>query len=124
LSPSYEGSVSEKTIVDEQLPALPPGSTLRGDLGFLGYRPKETTVILPTRKPRGKPLSDELKADNREKARQRVVVEHAIGGVKISRIVKDTIRMIRDGARDLVMELCCGLHNLRCSIAQKTLLQS
>lgn len=70
-------------------------------------------MIRPTRKPRKKPLSEEFKADNREKARLRVVVEHAIGGVKIARIVKDTIRTRRTCFNDVVMTICCGLHNLR-----------
>jgi hypothetical protein len=28
-------------------------------------------------------------------------------------IVKDRLRMWKEGARDLVMELCCALHNFR-----------
>jgi hypothetical protein len=40
-------------------------------------------------------------------------VEHAIGGVKRYRIVKDKIRLLKDGIRDAVMETCCGLHNFR-----------
>ena len=45
----------------------------------------------------------------------RVVVEHAIAGVKRCRIVKDVLRLTKDGISDLVMELACGLHNLRVS---------
>jgi hypothetical protein len=33
--------------------------------------------------------------------------------VKRCRIVKDTIRMFKDGIRDMVAEVCCGLHNFR-----------
>jgi hypothetical protein len=33
--------------------------------------------------------------------------------VKRCRIVKDQIRLWKDGIRDLVMELCCALHNFR-----------
>ena len=33
--------------------------------------------------------------------------------VKRCRIVKDRIRLWKDGVRDLVMELCCALHNFR-----------
>jgi len=29
------------------------------------------------------------------------------------RIVKDRIRLWKEGIRDLVMELCCALHNFR-----------
>lgn len=40
-------------------------------------------------------------------------IEHAIAGVKISRIVKDQFRNITEGLSDLIMEIACGLHNLR-----------
>jgi hypothetical protein len=41
------------------------------------------------------------------------MVEHAIAGVKRCRIVKDVLRLTSDGIADLVMEIACGLHNLR-----------
>jgi hypothetical protein len=31
----------------------------------------------------------------------------------VCRIVKDRIRLWKEGVRDLVMELCCALHNFR-----------
>jgi hypothetical protein len=45
----------------------------------------------------------------------RVVVEHVIAGVKRCRIVKDVLRLTKDGISDLVMEIACSLHNLRVS---------
>ena len=45
----------------------------------------------------------------------RVVVENVIAGVKRCRIVKDVLRLTKDGMSDLVMEIACGLHNLRVS---------
>jgi hypothetical protein len=45
----------------------------------------------------------------------RVVVEHVLAGVKRCRIVKDVLRLTKDGMSDLVMEIACGLHNLRVS---------
>ena len=32
---------------------------------------------------------------------------------KRCRVVKDRIRLWKEGIRDLVMELCCALHNFR-----------
>jgi hypothetical protein len=40
-------------------------------------------------------------------------VEHAISGIKRSRIVKDILRNTKDNFSDLVMLIACGLHNLR-----------
>ena len=45
----------------------------------------------------------------------RVVVEHVIAGVKRCRIVKDVLRLTTKGIADVVMEIACGLHNLRVS---------
>ena len=40
-------------------------------------------------------------------------VEHTVAGVKISRIAKDQFRNTAAGLSDVVMEIACGLHNLR-----------
>ena len=44
-----------------------------------------------------------------------MVVEHVIAGVKRCRIVKDVLRLTTEGISDVVMEIACGLHNLRVS---------
>jgi hypothetical protein len=45
----------------------------------------------------------------------RMVVEQVIAGVKRCRIVKDVLRLTTAGISDTVMEIACGLHNLRVS---------
>jgi len=45
----------------------------------------------------------------------RGVVEHTMSGVKRCRMVKDVLRLTTAGIADLVMEIACGLHNLRVS---------
>jgi hypothetical protein len=52
---------------------------------------------------------------NRIFSRGRVVVEHVIAGVKRCRIVKEVLRLTSKGISDRVMEIACGLHNLRVS---------
>lgn len=52
---------------------------------------------------------------NRIFSRGRVVVEHVIAGVKRCRIVKEVLRLTIEGISDRVMEIACGLHNLRVS---------
>ena len=113
LSATYEGSVHDKAIADEE--DLEFGKPLRllQDLGFLAYNPEGVQVVIPTKKPRKKELTAEQKAENKEKARERVVVEHAIGGLKIWRIVKETIRSWSHRLRDQVIYIACGLHNFR-----------
>jgi hypothetical protein len=58
-------------------------------------------------------LTAQQKADNRCVSQQRIGVEHALGGVKIFRIVSDVFRNFRDGFADTVMAITCGLYNLR-----------
>jgi hypothetical protein len=92
---------------------LPEGSELLDDLGFLGYTLPGVQHTRPIKKPKGGELTPEQKAHNQSVARRRIVAEHVNSSVKRCRIVKDTIRLWKDDARDSVMEICCGLHNFR-----------
>ncbi len=113
LSDTYEGSVHDKAIADTTPYPLPQGSELLDDLGFIGYTLAGVIHTRPFKKPKGGQLTDEQKATNKEIAKRRILIEYVISGIKRCRIVKDTIRIWKDGVRDLVMEICCGLHNLR-----------
>ena len=61
---------------------------VRVDLGFLGiekdYRCKER--LIPHKKPKKRELTQEQKAENKLLARERIVVEHSIAGLKRYRI--------------------------------------
>ena len=48
-------------------------------------------------------------------SRARVVVENVLAGVKRCRIVKEVLCLTKAGLSDMVMEIACGLHNLRVS---------
>jgi hypothetical protein len=113
LTPTCEGKKHDKKIADETGLVLPEGSSLAQDTGFQGYALANVTMIQPMKKPRGKGLTPEQKESNRRISSLRIRVEHAIGGVKRYRIVKDQLRVRKDDFRDRVMETCCGLHNFR-----------
>ena len=113
LTLTCEGKKHDKKAADEAGYRFPDGSTVFQDLGFQGFTLAGVTILQPKKKPRGKELSPEDKANNRLISKIRVRIEHAIGGVKRYRIVKDKIRMWKKGIRDKVMETCCGLHNFR-----------
>jgi hypothetical protein len=85
--------------------------------GYQGYNPKNITIIMPTKKPKGKELTQEQKDKNKEISSKRVLIEHAIGGVKILRIVKDEIRIYKETTRNLVMKTACAIHNLKINLA-------
>lgn len=113
LSETYAGRVHDKRIVDTEHPTLPPHIALCKDTGFQGYEPEGVSTYQPHKKPRGKELSQEQKAENRLISRVRIVIEHLIAGIKRCRIVKDVFRNTKVHFDDLVMELACGLHNFR-----------
>lgn len=113
LSETYPGSVHDKAICDEEAYAFPSGIILDQDAGYQGHAPEGVVVRQPQKKPRGKLRPPEQQAYNRACSQQRVVVEHAIGLCKRWRVLRDSLRLRRDGLRDLLMELGCGLHNLR-----------
>jgi hypothetical protein len=113
LSDTVEGKRHDKAIADSTPYPLPPGSALMQDLGLLGFGLEGVRTVMPVKKPRGAELSAEQKAFNRRVSQRRVRIEHVNGSVKRCRIVKEVIRLLKDGVRDLVMELCCALHNFR-----------
>lgn len=114
LGRTREGKVHDKKAADEDGFRFPKGSKLTGDSGFQGFEAPGATVRVPTKRPRKGLLTGRVKAENREIARERVRIEHSIGGVKVFHIVRDVYRNRREEYDDLVMETACGLHNLRC----------
>jgi hypothetical protein len=113
LSDTCFGSKHDKKLADEAGYKLPEGSSLYQDTGFQGFEIPEVNIIQPKKKPRGGELTLSEKEENRAISSIRVRVEHAIGGVKRYRIVKDKVRNWRKGFKDKVLETCCGLHNFR-----------
>ena len=86
---------------------------VRLDLGFLGfdkaYRCKKH--FLPIKKPEGQYLTEAQRAVNKEQAGERIVVEHAIGGLERYHILSDRLRMHDLERYDDVLGVCAGLWN-------------
>ena len=83
------------------------------DSGFQGFTLPGVNIVQPKKKPKGGELTVEEKEYNQTISSIRARVEHAIAGIKRWRIVKDKLRNYKKGFSDLVMEICCGLHNFR-----------
>ena len=113
LSDTYGGRTHDKRIADATPYPLPAGSQLLQDLGFLAFTLPQVEVLMPTRKPRGQELTLEQQLANEMLNHRRRRIEHVNSSVKRCRIVKDRLRLWKQGVRDLVMELCCALHNFR-----------
>jgi DDE superfamily endonuclease len=113
LSATCEGRAHDKSMADLTGYTLPHGSCLYQDMGFQGFLLAGVTMFQPKKKPRGGELTPPEKATNRRISSIRIRIEHAIGGVKRYRMVKDKIRLLKDGIRDTVMATWCGLPNFR-----------
>jgi hypothetical protein len=83
------------------------------DLGFLAFTLPQVEILMPTKKSRGEELTWEQHVANQALHQRRLRIEHVNRSVKRCRIVKDRLRLWKQGVRDLVMELCCALHNFR-----------
>ena len=83
------------------------------DLGFLAFTLPDVKILMPTKKPCGGELTLEEQHAHQALSQRRLCIEHVNSRVKRCRIVKDRIRLWNAGIRDVVMELCCTLHNFR-----------
>ena len=113
LGETWEGTCHDKRAADSERYQLPAGSELYQDMGFQGFEVEGVVIIQPKKKPRGGKLTEEEKEENSRINRIRVRIEHTMSGIKRCRIVKDKLRLWREGFHDMVMETCCGLHNFR-----------
>ncbi len=120
LSDTYEGKKHDKAICDEEDYRFPKGIQLWKDPGFQGYEPAGVKTHQPKKKPRNGELSEADKQRNQAISRERVEIEHHIGGIKRCNIVVHPLRTRTDHFTDAVMEIACGLHNFRLAQRQQT----
>ena len=116
LSETYSGNVHDKKIADASNIELPSGSALLQDTGFQGYSLKGVEIIQPFKKRKNCCLSLFDNILNQVISSSRVYIEHVIGSVKRCQVVSGVCRLKGSSMSDLVMEVCCGLHNLRVSV--------
>lgn len=127
VSQLYEGSNVDMGILKKE---FAPGKgwfknhKMLFDLGFVGvekiYKMKE--VIIGEKKPRksknnpAPELSEEQKARNTKISRERIFVEHAIGKMKIFRILKNRCRFKCQKMKNKIIGVCAGLWNHKLSL--------
>ena len=93
------------------------------DLGYLGFENKfkAKKIHRPHRKPRksknspNPSLTEKQKLENREISKERVIVEHAIRGMKRYNILVFPLRARCDKFIDRVIGVCAGLWNFKLS---------
>ena len=115
VSPTVEGKEHDFGIVKRtRLPEhIPKKVRIRVDSGFQGLLTEFPghAMSIPRKKPKGRPLCKTFKEQNLRKSRIRILVEHAIGGVKRFGIVSSVFRNRTEGFDDQVIFLTSGLWN-------------
>jgi hypothetical protein len=113
LSDMYGGRTHDQRMADATPSPLPAGRRWLQELGFVAFTLDQVEISMPVKKPRGRKRTRAQKAANRRIARRRVRIEHVNSRVKRGRMVQDTSRLRKAGVHDVVMEVCCALHNFR-----------
>jgi hypothetical protein len=116
LSPTKDGRVHDlKQLEKTGLPhSIPNGVSVWGDKGYQGLAkrvPVGVNVVTPHKKPKKGKLSPAQKEENRVISGFRIVVEHAIGGIKRYKAVSDIYRN-RQNQDTSFMMVAAGLWNL------------
>jgi len=89
------------------------GFKVKLDLGYQGFAdiyPCQE-LSLPKKKLRKQSLNEQDKEENREKARDRIAVEHSIGGLKRYGVLVSRLRMKDIELYNDILEVCAGIWN-------------
>lgn len=115
LSKTVEGKESDITILRSAAPPrfIPKNVKTHVDLGFKGLDTEfpDHRISIPAKKPRTRDLTEAQKAKNKKKAGVRVLVEHAIGGIKRLNIVSNIFRNKKQDFDDTAILISSGLWN-------------
>ena len=86
------------------------------DTGFQGIQKIHANTLIPKKKPRGGFLTEAEKSWNRLISSARIVIEHAIGGIKRFGAVSHIFRN-KNGIDDQFVNVCAGLWNMELQYA-------
>src|SRR4028118_1662403 len=102
------GPTSDINIWRESQSKLGYSQRFKGDKAYLG----EPQIETPHKKRKHQEISSEEKEKNRQKASQRIFVEHVIRLVKIFRVAQERFRLRMENYQKVILTIC-GLVRLR-----------
>lgn len=117
ITPTKSGRRHDKKLADKAdlIRVLPEHVTAWVDTGFQGIQHQHKRTMLPKKRTKKHPLSDEERADNRLISGIRVVAEHAIAGIKRYGCVSQVYRNRLPNLDDTFILLSAGLWNYHLS---------
>ncbi len=96
---------------DDIFKQIPKEVTAMADTGFIGADKDHENILIPKKKPRGRELTAHEKEINKIISSYRVIVEHAIGGIKRYRCMSEKLRNHKPFIDDTLLLLSAGLWN-------------
>jgi hypothetical protein len=122
LTPTKSGRRHDKKLADKSglFTHLPPSVSLWLDTGFVGVQKDHPNTLIPKKKTKGHPLTEEDKQNNKLISSFRVVVEHAIGGMKRYQCLNHSYRNHKAKLDDLFSLLSAGLWNYHLSFSSNS----
>lgn len=119
LSPTNSGRRHDKRLADkyDMIRHLPHTLPLYVDTGFQGVQKVHPHCYIPIKSTKKHPLTSEQKEMNQLISSVRVVVEHAIAGIKRYKAARDIYRNRIPHLDDLFQLLSAGLWNYHLSMA-------
>jgi len=122
ISTSKNGKLHDKKQLDKEasLNCIPENVTSWLDKGYDGVKSDfpNHSIMIPKKKPRNGKLTDKEKEENKTISSIRIVVEHAIGGMKRFAAVSGIYRN-KNGQDDQFTRVAAGLWNFHLGYAIK-----
>lgn len=113
LSPTKSGRRHDKKLLDKSvfIDNISHDTCIWGDTGFKGIQDKHSNILIPHKRSKSHKLTQSQKSENKIISSFRVVVEHAIGGIKRYAAARDIYRNKIDNLDDKFHLLSAGLWN-------------
>lgn len=107
------GRRHDKRLADKEdiLKQIPKKIKVMADTAFVGSDKDHPNIFLPKKKPKGRELTAHEKEINKIISSYRVIVEHAIGGIKRYRCMSERLRNHKPFIDDTFLLLSSGLWN-------------
>ena len=113
ITKQKSGRRHDKRLADKEdiFKQIPKDVAVMADTGFQGADKDHKNILIPKKKPRGRGLTADEKETNKIISSYRVIVEHAIGGIKRYRCMSEKLRNHKPFIDDTFLLLSAGLWN-------------